>query len=592
MNKIVRMWGALGLRGQYFALSLCVIVVSGFVAATWAQQRVEEAAVSRIENDLERLTRIIVHVVGDRALEHIADSVTALTSTLQQDDGLRVTVIGRDGAVLADTGVTLDRLAALENHTDRPEVRDARALGRGMVRRESVTLGRSMLYVARPAAHGVVVRVGLPLDSVEHVIAHLRRFFVASGVVFLGIATLGAALTSAVMQARLRPLLARAQAIPRSASGASHDGRDDNDDVDRLARTFNELAVGLDRAVVALARDRDRFDAVLSAMDEGVLAIDGRRRVVVMNPAAQRLLALQQDAQGETIAALQGRCAGAVRAVYEDAVAGRPAVRDVLDVDTGGPQVELRGVERGAGVVVLVATDVTEMRRLETLRRDFVANVSHELRTPCSVILANSETLLGDDTLLPAQAQRFVEAIQRNAVRLSRLIADLLELSKIEAGSVLLKTVPVSVEDVIVAVVSTLEPQAGAKRITLTTSISPGLTIVGDPKALDQILMNLVDNAVKYTPAGGHVIVSSLAMPDGHVRLSVVDDGPGVEARHKGRLFERFYRVDAGRSREVGGTGLGLAIVKHLVEALAGTVTVDDAVPHGTCFHVDLPSSR
>ncbi len=594
MTRVALAWGSLGLRGQYFVLSLAVLVVSGAVAATWVQGQVTEAAVARIEEDLERLARIFVHSLGaDQTATLMAQRVTAVTSTLQQDKGLRVTLIGADGTVVADTGITDERLGALDNHNTRPEIKDARLHGRGLVRRESHTLGRSMLYIARPAAGGVVVRVGLPLDSVEVVRADLRHFFVASGVVFLALAILGAALTSSVMQARLRPLLARARAIPRSASSTLHDPRGDGeerDDVDRLARTFNDLALGLDRAVLALARDRDRFDAVLSAMDEGVVAIDGRGRIVVMNPAAKRLLRLPENAQGEFVSSLDGTTPEAVRAVYDEALAGRSATRDIVTPQhKGGPQVQLRGATSDAGVVVLVATDVTEIRRLETLRRDFVANVSHELRTPCSVILANSETLLGDDALIPAQAQRFVEAIQRNAVRLSRLIADLLELSKIEAGSITLATEPVRINDVIHSVVSTLEPQAVAKRITMTTALAPGLTIVGDPKALDQILMNLIDNAVKYTPAGGNVTVSSAALEDGGVRLSVIDDGPGVDARHKERLFERFYRVDAGRSREVGGTGLGLAIVKHLVEALAGRVTVADAVPHGTCFQVDMP---
>jgi two-component system phosphate regulon sensor histidine kinase PhoR len=205
------------------------------------------------------------------------------------------------------------------------------------------------------------------------------------------------------------------------------------------------------------------------------------------------------------------------------------------------------------------------------------------------VILANSETLLSGALDDGPRAQKFVEAVHRNAERLSRLIADLLELSKIEAGKVVFTRVPVNVRDAVDHVVDAVEPRAREKQMHVAVDVDADLAVEGDPRALDQVLINLVDNAVKYTPPGGHVTVSA-HRDGGDAVVVVADDGPGVDETHKGRLFERFYRVDPGRSRDVGGTGLGLAIVKHLVEAMGGRVRVEDARPHGTRFCVTLPA--
>jgi two-component system, OmpR family, phosphate regulon sensor histidine kinase PhoR len=240
--------------------------------------------------------------------------------------------------------------------------------------------------------------------------------------------------------------------------------------------------------------------------------------------------------------------------------------------------------EHGTGIV-LVAHDITDVRRLENVRRDFVANVSHELRTPCSVILANAETLLSGAVDDPQRAQKFIEAIHRNAARLSQLIADLLEISRIEAGKQVFRRVPLMLLPVVEHVIEAMEPRARDKDLTLRIDVDRTLQVDGDAKALEQIVVNLVDNAVKYTPNQGHVVVRAARSAVG-ITLTVEDDGPGVAAKHKGRLFERFYRVDPGRSRDVGGTGLGLAIVKHLVEAMDWTIVVEDGKPRGTRFVV------
>jgi two-component system phosphate regulon sensor histidine kinase PhoR len=236
---------------------------------------------------------------------------------------------------------------------------------------------------------------------------------------------------------------------------------------------------------------------------------------------------------------------------------------------------------------VIVMLDVTEMRRLEAVRRDFVANVSHELRTPISIIRANAETLIDGALTDPERGPGFAHAIMRSSERLGRIVADLLDLSRIESGQIPLRLRPLAIADVAFRVVDSLQIQARARSIVLSQDVAEELEPLCDEDALEQILTNLVENAIKYSQPGARVQVHAAA-EGARVRIDVADDGPGIEQRHSQRIFERFYRVDPGRSRDMGGTGLGLSIVKHLVEAQQGTVELLDNEPQGCVFRVWL----
>jgi two-component system phosphate regulon sensor histidine kinase PhoR len=238
---------------------------------------------------------------------------------------------------------------------------------------------------------------------------------------------------------------------------------------------------------------------------------------------------------------------------------------------------------------VVVLQDVTELRRLETVRQDFVANVSHELRTPVSVIRANAETLLAGALSDPERARQFVEALHRSSERLSALIADLLDISRIDSGEMHIDLQPLAVAPLVRAAIENLGAAAGQKGLDLTADLPDELAARVDERALTQVLVNLLDNALKYTPAGGYIEIRGTSTADG-VRIEVRDDGPGIEARLRERIFERFYRVDRGRSREMGGTGLGLSIVKNLVEAMGGRVGVEPNRPRGSVFWILLPN--
>lgn len=364
-----------------------------------------------------------------------------------------------------------------------------------------------------------------------------------------------------------------------------------------LANAFNQLLARVEAKMIALTAERDRIGTVLEAMDGAVMALDGNGRISLVNPAARALLALSSDPTGLTLdeitdvpdlKALIGEVESMTRA-EEGLPAPMTAEFDLPVTPRKRVMARATGKPGRSGTVVLMQ-DVTALRHLERVRRDFVANVSHELRTPISVIRANAETLLDGAMERPELARRFLDASLRNAVRLSQLINDLLDISRIEAGRYHLDVAEVELHEAVQVAVDSMISAAEEKGHEITVEVEDDLYILADPKALEQVLVNLLGNAIKYTPDGGHIW--AVARHEGDtIRVDVRDDGPGIEPKYRARVFERFYRVDKGRSREMGGTGLGLSIVKHLVEAMKGRVGVEPAHPTGSIFWFRLPSA-
>jgi two-component system phosphate regulon sensor histidine kinase PhoR len=368
------------------------------------------------------------------------------------------------------------------------------------------------------------------------------------------------------------------------------DGRDElaelGSHLDRIAATLSLTLGGL-RSEVDLQR------RILEAMHEGVVVVDRDGRIVLVNPALRAMLLLGTDAVGkllmETVRHAQ------LHTMLEDA-------RDALD--DRPIEIELPGLKPRRMLVqaaplsgddeglLFVFVDVTELRRLESLRRDFVANASHELRTPIAAVRSATETLRNGALADGIAAARFLDIIERNSVRLQNLVEDMLELSKLESNEFALKREHVELERVVPLVLALFRERAEKKGVRLTADLAASLPeIEGDARALEHVLSNLVDNAVKYCPAGASIVVRATE-GDGRVRLVVTDTGPGIAAEHLPRVFERFYRVDAGRSRDLGGTGLGLSIVKHMVEAMRGRVSVESGVGRGSTFTVSLPRAE
>ncbi len=366
----------------------------------------------------------------------------------------------------------------------------------------------------------------------------------------------------------------------RVALGASARG----DEVRELGEWVNFLAEDADRSHQALARERVLLSSVAEGLTQGVIAVDGEHRIELLNDAARKMLGVTSTPVGEPLIEFVR-----VPAVFE-LVDGNEAATVEVQLPNG-PRTLIRVANRwGGDGRVLLLEDVTTVRRLETVRRDFVANVSHELRTPVAVIRANAETLLAGAKDDPVMGPKLIDGLHRNAERLARILADLLDLSRLDAGQYRMDLTKVEIKAITEQSLTAVETQARAREVTIDVQIPDGVMVKADPKALDQIFVNLIDNAVKYTRPKGHVWIQA-HVDDTHVRIDVRDDGPGIAEKHRGRVFERFYRADPSRSREAGGTGLGLSIVKHLAESMGGSVGVEPNTPNGSIFWLKLPRS-
>ena len=366
-----------------------------------------------------------------------------------------------------------------------------------------------------------------------------------------------------------------------------------DEDVGQLGAVFDQLAGSFSRTVGELRGERDLVSRILDGMQEGVLLLDKEGKVALMNPSLREMLLTTADVAGQPL--LEVVRHAELKELLDKARTTKTTCSGEVELGGLKPRrllVRATAFTQHAGGLLAVFFDVTDIRRLESLRRDFVANVSHELRTPVTAVLSAAETLdlaLDKD---PEGARRFLGIIERNAARLQGLIEDLLDLSRIESRELKLRPERFGFEPFATHLVGLFRDRADKKKITILLECPPAsaLEIECDRRALEQVLTNLVDNAVKYCGEGCTVVVRA-ERGDASTRLFVEDDGPGIAEKHMGRLFERFYRVDAGRSREMGGTGLGLSICKHLVEAMGGNIGVTSAVGKGTTFDIRLPDA-
>jgi two-component system phosphate regulon sensor histidine kinase PhoR len=512
-----------------------------------------------------------------------------------------VTIFSPGGEVIGDSSAHTARdgaseppavlRATPENDAHAEEVVAAMEGGIGRASR-TISSGVEMRYVAVPAADGLVLRLGSPLAEIHGtVLAMQRRLMFASAlaiVIALGLGFLASQVAS-------RPLLAMTGAAQRIAGG--HYDIDlpstSPDEFGLLSRTLTTLAAELKARVGDLVAERDRLSAILAGMAEGVVVFDAKKEIVLANPAAFEILGARGDLVGSTLDATVTD--GALRRFMEEGASGNDVHESEVET-AGGKSIAiyvrpLASAASGAtGGSVTVLRDMTRMRHLLTLRRDFVANVSHELRTPVAAIQGYAETLL-EQSADPATQRQFLEIIHRQSQRIGALVADLLTLSELQTKpNEEVVREPVNVGSLATNVIETLRGGAQTKNAHVRVDVGSDVRALGDPMGLEQVIQNLVDNALKYGKPGGEVRVRGVKQ-GARVVLTVSDDGPGIAREHLPRLFERFYRVDSGRAREQGGTGLGLAIVKHLVESMGGAVTVESEVGRGTTFRVDLAAA-
>ncbi|MEM6994734.1 MAG: ATP-binding protein [Myxococcota bacterium] len=581
----------LGIRGRLFVVSLAFVAIAGLIVGIVVDRQLRGVLHDRITAELSRHAHAARDALELSRLGGGIDVVDPVAARLGASMDARLTVIAADGTVLGDSAVPTPEVGNMENHADRPEVVDAVAEGTGTSTRFSATLSKEMTYVAvRKGNDGAVVRVGLTTDEIAASVAQLRTILLLTGLVALLAAAALAALMSELLSRSLRSLVGTAKAIASNTSDMARIPEQPNDDLRRLAGSFNVIVGDLEAAVATLASERNRFETALDTMEQAVVALDGNREVTMVNRRAREMLTLPDKAVGRPLLdyvrvpelrdlVASAEASGSAHAEFEYGTVPRLSVRAQASV------------QREGGTVI-VLHDMTEIRRLERIRKDFVANVSHELRTPVAVIRANTETLLAGALDDKDRAKVFIEALHRHADRLGRLVADLLDISRIEAGRYTMNVVPVSLADVVDRTIDNLSTEADAHETAVKRVFEDDCWVAADDKALEQVLVNLVSNAIRYAVGGRLVEVALDVESPEQVRVEVRDEGPGIDPKHHKRVFERFYRVDTGRARDKGGTGLGLAIVKHLVEAMGGHVGVDGRRPRGAVFWFTLPRAR
>jgi two-component system, OmpR family, phosphate regulon sensor histidine kinase PhoR len=579
------------------ALTFLAILLSVLLAVDFLAER---ALRTSYENDgyqqlmaLARLMRLHPLPLSSGSPQ-TPDEVAALNTWVAANgtSGVRITIISADGKVLADSQT---ESVTMENHSDRPEVQEALQKGEGRSIHRSVSLGSQQMYYAvredLPGNARVILRLALPMEDFRGPLWNFRRsLWIWSLLIFLAAGAV-AMLMSRSFTERVERLREFSRRVAEGDFRAlAPDGKGDS--LEALGVSLNQTAARLDRTIRTLTEERNLSSAILGSMVEGVAVVNGAERLVFANPGFASILGLDvPPTAGSSLLEVvrQTELIEAVRRV----LVGEPRVEAEIATGTlrqhffAATVASVRAGETSGAVIVL--HDITELRKLERIRRDFVANVSHEFRTPLTAIQGFAETLIGGAIDDPQNRGRFLNIILEHSRRLARLTEDLLRLSQMDAERLELEIRPLSVAQLIESCYETSQRRALEKDLSLSLNVPSQLPDVAvDARRIQEVLQNLLDNAIQYTLPGGKVVLSA-ELRNEEVVFTVADTGIGIPQADQPRIFERFYRVDVARSREAGGTGLGLSIAKHLVEAHSGRIWVNSEVGSGSKFYFSVP---
>ncbi len=574
---------------SYLALSAAISAAAFFLV----YQRIERAEISTLKLKLSEEAALVSAQLS--APDLASPGINALAHSLGPKLGSRLTIIGADGLVLADSELDAAGVKAMENHLQRPEVSGALGGASSYDLRRSATLGKAMLYAAYPVNFsgrtGAVVRLAIPVTQLDAMRALLKK---ALGAALALALVLSFFLSLAVSAGFSRPFDKIVYGSKKFASGdfSYRIQKDFHGEMGKLAETLNSMAASVEENLRRVEMQAQQLSAAFANMAEGVLVTDPSARVSALNPAMERLFSVEAAGSVsrpllEVIpnAGLSKMCARAIsggKPVAEEMELTVP-VRGIFSVNAS--PIFMGGKVSGC---LMVVHDVTEVRRLELKRRDFVANVSHELKTPLTAISGYVETLMEGAIDDRANAIKFLGVIQAQSKRLDNIVSDLLKLSSLESYAVEVNKSEVALKALADSLISGLASVFKAKNAVVTNTMPSGLFVKADPEKLGQVFVNLLDNAVKFSTGNAKVEVSAVELPES-VKITVKDNGIGIPQEHLPRVFERFYRADKARSREMGGTGLGLSIVKHVIDLHGGAIGVESVEGSGSTFWFTLP---
>ncbi len=578
--------------------SYLLISLISLAAATWyASSAVRHFFLEQTASDLKARAQLFEKQVIPY-LDPLDEKALDLAS---KDAGrhaeTRVTVILPSGRVVGDSD---EEPAAMDTYADRPEVLKAIKTGLGTSIRHSRTLKKDLMYVAIPVLQHsnilAVVRTSIPTSAVDHALKDIQTRIILGGMIM----ALFAAILGLLVSRRItRPIekirnwadsISEGEFLRKPSIRAS-------DEIEALSESLGKMAGDLKERIEMVSRQRNEMEAVFSSMVEGVLALDTEERVIRINKAATRMLDCSlPEAKGRTMQEVSRNTV--LHQFMQDTLSsGKPLEKDVLLSTSSRLMVNAHGTilhdsERNRIGALIVLNDVTRLRQLENIRREFVANVSHELKTPITAIKGFVETLRDGAAKDPLDRERFLEIIDKHVDRLEAIVENLLYLSRIEqgAGEGEMELVESRIAEILRTAAQVCNVRATAKKIEIKISCPEPITAAVSSPLLEQAVINLLDNAIKYSEKGKVVRVEAMKKNEETI-VSVHDQGCGIEKKHLPRLFERFYRVDKARSRHLGGTGLGLAIVKHIVQAHGGRLTVASTPGKGSVFSIHLPAS-
>ena len=537
------------------------------------------------------------------------DAIDPLIDRLGKTGKARVTFIDLAGVVWGDTERDGQALRAMDNHLKRPEVQDALQFGSGIRDRYSNTTQTEFRYYATPiyrqtSPNGAetligICRVAVPMKAVNTAIDNLRRIVLLASVAGLILAVVFSIFSTRIITKPIEKLTQMTQSLAAGDIN-SRVPIDSKNELGQLSRNFNLMADRVQEQIDRISEEHRRLETILTDMGEGVLLVNGASEITYANSMAISMLSLPNAYVGKALIEINRipELQALLQTVEQTETV---AFAEIRLGNLTEPEAEVTVVPVATGEeYVIVIHDVSKERQLERIRADFVANVSHELRTPLTTIRGYAETLLSEDATHTKAQEKFVVKILNHAARLSRLVSELLELSRLESGDVELKRTSCHFNSFHEPILDVFEPILEESELVLKWEIPETLPKVNvDQQLFMQVLVNLIDNAIKYTPDGGTITVSAEAptseafegsnITSEEIIVHIQDTGIGIPMESQPRVFERFYRVDKGRAREMGGTGLGLAIAKHIVLCHNGQIWLESSLGEGSVFHIAMP---